>query len=80
MAFVPLPPQKGFPNPLLTGLNRDGYRHLFASGSSDASLNPVNYAHYRFEVHGHHYHSLTRIADAGLDYSQRTNKIVHHGL
>ncbi|MEZ6115715.1 MAG: hypothetical protein R3C28_03975 [Pirellulaceae bacterium] len=21
VAFVPLPPQKGFPNPLLTGLN-----------------------------------------------------------
>lgn len=55
-----------------------GYRHLFPPQDPQAALNPTVYAHLRLNVAGRPLHVLSRIADAGLDYSQRTNKFAHH--
>lgn len=55
-----------------------GYKHLYPPVSADAHLNPVNYSFVTFKLGGKTYYVLSRIADAGLDYTQRTNKIAHH--
>ncbi|MFO0899989.1 MAG: hypothetical protein U0836_21360 [Pirellulales bacterium] len=55
-----------------------GYRHLFPPQDPQAALNPTVYAHLRLNLAGRPLHVLSRIADAGLDYSQRTNKFAHH--
>lgn len=55
-----------------------GYRHAFMAHEAQADQNPVNYAHYHTTVGGRKYHVLSRIADAGLDYTQRSNKLAHH--
>jgi hypothetical protein len=55
-----------------------GYRHVYPPQSPEAPLNPIVYSHLRLTVGGRPYHVLSRIADAGLDYTQRTNKFAHH--
>ena len=55
-----------------------GYRHLHAPGSPSAHLNPVVDSHLKAKVGGKRYYIVSRIADAGFDYSNRTNKIAHH--
>ena len=55
-----------------------GYRHAFMAHEAEAGQNPVNYAHYHTTIAGQKYHILSRIADAGLDYTQRSNKLAHH--
>jgi len=55
-----------------------GYRHAFMAHEAQADQNPVNHAHYHTTVGGRKYHVLSRIADAGLDYTQRSNKLAHH--
>lgn len=55
-----------------------GYRHAFLPHSVHASLNPVNFSHLIVTVGGRQYHVLSRVADAGLDYTQRSNKLAHH--
>ena len=55
-----------------------GYRHAFMAHEAQAAQNPVNYAHYHTTVGGRKYHILSRVADAGLDYTQRSNKLAHH--
>lgn len=52
-----------------------GYRHLFAPTDL---RNPVNYSSLQLTVGGQRLFVLSRVADAGLDYSKRTNKIAHH--
>lgn len=52
-----------------------GYRHAFSPGDSKA---PVNYSHLQIKVGRHDYHVLSRVCDAGFDYSQRSNKLAHH--
>lgn len=52
-----------------------GYRHAFAAASD---LNPVNYSFLTVRIQKERYYVLSRIADAGNDYSGRTNKIAHH--
>jgi hypothetical protein len=54
-----------------------GYRHLFLSGP-EAAKNPVVFSHVRVPTGGRPYHILSRVSDAGLDYTQRTNKLAHH--
>ncbi|MDO5553269.1 MAG: hypothetical protein Q4G68_05870 [Planctomycetia bacterium] len=54
------------------------YRHIFKAGGTGANRNPVVWSHLRTHHGGLYYNLLSRIADAGLDYSQRTNKIAHH--
>src|SRR5262249_28743714 len=55
-----------------------GYRHLFAPSDPRAPSNPVLYSHLRVQVDGRTWQVLSRIADAGLDYSRRNNKFAHH--
>jgi hypothetical protein len=54
------------------------YRHVFAPGDPRAANNPVCHAHLRFALGGKQVNLISRIADYGLDYSQRTNKLAHH--
>lgn len=54
------------------------YRHVFSPQDPNADLNPVVYSHLRIAVGGKQYHVLSRIAAAGLDYTQRSNKFAHH--
>jgi len=58
--------------------NLSGYRHVFPPHDPQAALNPVAWSHWKLTVGGRPMHVLSRIADAGLDYTQRTNKFVHH--
>lgn len=58
--------------------NLSGYRHLFPPGSPEAVNNPVGFSHLTTKLGGREYHILSRIADAGFDYSNRSNKLAHH--
>ena len=55
-----------------------GYRHAYPLHDPRASNNPINYSHLLITVGGRLYHVLSRICDAGLDYSRRSNKLAHH--
>ena len=60
----------------LQGLS--AYRHLNSPGSTGAKSNPVVYSHVKIKIGGKWFSILSRIADAGLDYSNRSNKLAHH--
>jgi hypothetical protein len=55
-----------------------GYRQIFPPQDPKAALNPVAQSHIVLNVAGRRFHVLSRICDAGLDYTQRTNKFAHH--
>ena len=66
----------GMPSNLADRLEAlSAYRHIFAPGDP---RNPVNYSFLSFTLGGRRLYVLSRAADAGLDYTQRTNKIAHH--
>ena len=67
-------------SPVLVGHleSRSGYRHLFPPQSEKAALNPVNWSHGTIRIGQMPTHILSRIADAGLDYTKRSNVIAHH--
>ncbi len=70
---------QGMPAPLMTALESlSAYRHIYPPGDRNASKNPVAWSHLKMSVAGRAYHVLSRIADFGLDYSQRGNKLAHH--
>jgi len=52
-----------------------GYRHLNAPGDVG---NPVVRSHVKVSLGGRTQHVISRVGDAGMDYSQRSNKIAHH--
>lgn len=64
--------------PVLSDLleSLSGYRHLSTERGDVTS--PVVWSHLRATLVGHHYYVLSRIGDAGLDYTRRTNKFAHH--
>ena len=69
----------GMPANLIQQLESlSGYRHIFSPQDSKASLNPVVLSHLVLTVAGRRCHVLSRICDAGLDYTQRTNKFARH--
>lgn len=69
----------GMSKPLADRLEAlSGYKHLFPPGSDSAHFNPVIYSFVTFKLGGKNYYVLSRIADAGLDYTQRSNKLAHH--
>src|SRR5687768_15936271 len=69
----------GMPGPLAERLESlSGYRPLFPPGHPSAHLNPVVWAHWRLNVAGKSGSVLSRVAFAGYDYTQRTNKFAHH--
>lgn len=55
-----------------------GYRHVFPPQSAEASLNPVAYSCVTTQVSGMTLYVVSRVSDAGIDYSGRTNKLAHH--
>jgi hypothetical protein len=55
-----------------------GYRHVFSPQDANARLNPVLFSHLILSVAGRRCHVLSRVCDAGLDHTQRTNKFAHH--
>ncbi len=59
----------------LEGLS--GYRHLFMPGTTEADLNPPNWSHVVISVGNAESHVVYRVADAGLDYTGRSNKLAH---
>jgi hypothetical protein len=54
------------------------YKHLYSPDHAQASLNPVVYSHSTLRIGAETFHVLSRIGDAGLDYSGRTNLLAHH--
>lgn len=77
--FCTVAATRGTPEPLIRSLEAlSAYRPIFPAGSPQASRNPVAFNHVVISILGRRYHVLSRIADAGLDYSGRTNKIAHH--
>ena len=66
------------PRPLLERLEPlSGYRHAFEAGSISPS-NPVAWAHWNIRAAGRSHHVLSRVCDAGFDYSKRNNVFAHH--
>jgi hypothetical protein len=57
----------------LEGLS--GYRHVAAPGDP---ANPVVYSHATLAIAGRRCSVVSRVADAGADYTGRTNKLAHH--
>lgn len=55
-----------------------GYKHLFPPGDASQHLNPVNFSCLSCVVGGQRLHVLSRVCDAGLDYTHRSNKLAHH--
>lgn len=55
-----------------------GYRFAFEPSSSQAHLNPVAFAHWRSTIAGKARSVLSRVSNAGLDYTGRSNKYAHH--
>lgn len=77
--FCTVAATSGMSQPLADRLESlSGYRHAFAAHDPQARLNPVNYSHVVITVGGRKHHVLSRVADAGLDYTQRSNKFAHH--
>ena len=55
-----------------------GYRQAFPLNHPQSSLNPVNYSHVTMRIAAKKLHVLSRVADAGQDYTGRSNKLAHH--
>ena len=55
-----------------------GYRHVFPPQDPNSRLNPVLFSHLIVSLSGRRCDVLSRVCDAGLDHTQRTNKFAHH--
>lgn len=55
-----------------------GYRQVFPPHHARTGDNPVAWSHLIVRVAGKPYHVVSRVAAAGLDYSDRSNKYAHH--
>ncbi len=74
--FCTVAATNGIPRPLQEKLESlSGYRHLHSPGSK---RNAVNYCCQTIRIQQEPYVVLSRIADAGNDFSGRSNKIAHH--
>ena len=70
---------QGMPAPLATALEGlSGYRLISTAGDKGANRNPIVYSHLILPAGGRILNVLSRIAEFGLDYSQRANKLAHH--
>ena len=54
------------------------YKHVFAPGDPNEHLNPINFQFVRFRDAGKAKYVLSRIGNAGFDYTQRTNFLAHN--
>lgn len=74
--FCTVAATEGIPRALHEKLESlSGYRHTEAAAGTAP---PVNHSHLIVRIQRNIYHVLSRIGDAGIDYSGRTNKIAHH--
>lgn len=74
--FCTVAATEGIPRALQDKLESlSGYSHTESLAGSEP---PVNYSHLTFRIQRTIYHVVSRIGDAGIDYSGRTNKIAHH--
>ncbi|MEQ9407900.1 MAG: hypothetical protein RIK87_09230 [Fuerstiella sp.] len=74
--FCTVAATEGIPRALHDKLESlSGYRHTEAAAGS---IPPVNHSHLIVRIQRQVFHVLSRIGDAGIDYSGRTNKIAHH--
>lgn len=56
-----------------------GYRWIYpAAEANSVSPNPIAWAHWRLPLGGKMLSILSRVADAGVDYSRRSNRFAHH--
>ena len=79
IGFCTVKCSRGMPVNLVDRLEMlSGYRHLFPPTGELAHQNPVVYSHQRMTLGGVRYHVLSRVANAGLDYSGRSNRFAHH--
>ena len=70
---------EGFPANLVPILeNMSSYTVLFNPGTPDESKNPEAFSYRKLQFGGTLYRIVGRTAFAGLDYTNRTNKIAHH--
>ncbi|MDR2763042.1 MAG: hypothetical protein LBB88_10595 [Planctomycetaceae bacterium] len=58
--------------------NLSGYRHTFPIGDERKPLNPEVFIHVIRRIAGADLHIVSRVADCGVDYTQRSNLIAHH--
>ena len=69
----------GMPANLASALvSLSGYKAVYSSHSNRAGDNPVSCSHYLWDANGKNYHILSHICFAGVDYTQRDNKLAHH--
>ena len=69
---------RGMPGNLAQLLERlTGYAHVFDAYGSEVGWNPVSYAHYVARLGGQRFHILSRISNAPLDHTNRSNKLAH---
>lgn len=70
---------RGMSGPLATALESlSAYRPVYQPGDPSAANNPIVWSHVKMPAAGKTCNVLSRVADYGLDYSQRTNKLAHH--
>ncbi|MGQ9504086.1 MAG: GAP1-N2 domain-containing protein [Thermogutta sp.] len=76
--FCPVAHTRTMPPVLIERLESiSGYRHL-EIGTSVTGRNPVVRSHTILRLGGETYHVLSRICDAGRDYSGRSNRFAYH--
>lgn len=69
----------GMTGPMIQRLESlGGYRPIFDVGHPQADQNPPVYAHWRFNIGGHYYSSLSYVGYAGADDQGRFNKLAYH--
>ncbi len=74
--FCTVAATEGIPRALQNKLESlSGYPHTESLAGTEP---PVNRSHLTFRIQRTIYHVVSRIGDAGIDYSGRTNKIAHH--
>ncbi len=77
--FCTVAATEGIPPTLLQRLESlSGYRHHFGPGDTTGGKNPITHAHWTLSLSGKTYYVLSRISDAGFDYTHRTNSLAHH--
>ncbi|NMC22111.1 MAG: hypothetical protein GYA33_17020 [Thermogutta sp.] len=77
--FCTVKATRGIPQPLAQRLESlSGYTHLFAPQDKGNPANPAAYHFIQLRQGGRTWYVLSRVCDAGLDYSGRTNKFAHH--
>jgi len=77
--FCTVKATRGIPQPLAQRLESlSGYTHLFSPHDKGNPGNPVAYHYIQLRQGGRIWYVLSRVCDAGLDYSGRTNKFAHH--